>query len=738
MLPDAELSNPALKLLHTSEAYLVLGYSVIPLLGVGEQPKAPAVAWSTYQKRRAELGELGKWFVRDEHKALGIVCGSISGIIVLDFDDGNTFNTFTGRHPELAKTYTVKTRRGWHLYYRLPLHQRLPSRSAPGLDLLAEGKYVVAPPSTIDGFLYQTERGGMPRQLDNREMQAIWSFVQSRSEKPSKTAYLPLETARRALTPEQAVAGEIEAYGGVSGAIPEQVSERDLLRLYKVITADRGRNVALFQTAIFARDHGWSSNDVEQLLVEKHARQRRPRSHRPETQAQRRREAVRTIRSAFSRPPRRLKPKHVMGYSNSVREKLLGLHLTPVVRVLEAARLIGMAAGDTFTAAQLVERLRGIVGRDSVHAALKALLPDGATAFSRSNAPPPKSFAATHPQRQDTKNACVREKKSGKSPNHRPARIYILPSNADLCTRLGVRPTDSDSLNRDDLRASRRLRVALHRALIARRPGMYSRRYLASRLGVTVRTLQTYHRDAGVKVQPMYLEQVVGWHNLDTLLVTDRADVPAGRLFLADERGKRYPPLRPLAMRLLGQGRALKLVRQDVNYYFVGDRLPMQVALGIHPRQEALDEQVKAEEAWRRCYRQQRAMERIAALRGEPPPPAPKSPQRRAASTGQGGKRTTDSTPKKGRKRHYHRRFRDARKEALAIRIYVTVNKVTATPEHRLSLPNARRWVDIYEAGVIQMALELVGRRNNIDKPAGFVASVLRSSSRSGSIGYAQ
>jgi len=80
-----------------------------------------------------------------------------------------------------------------------------------------------------------------------------------------------------------------------------------------------------------------------------------------------------------------------------------------------------------------------------------------------------------------------------------------MPSTGELAALLGV-PTgrifDGDALPDEATRSSKRYRVAMYRALIARRPGTYTRRWLGARLGVSGRSVNNYDDEAGVKVTP--------------------------------------------------------------------------------------------------------------------------------------------------------------------------------------------------------------------------------------------
>ncbi len=78
---------------------------------------------------------------------LAIRTGAVAGLVVVDIDPGHGGTI----DPALmAPTATVATGGGgWHLYYRHPGHP-VPSRPLPGhpgIDIKADGGYVVAPPS---------------------------------------------------------------------------------------------------------------------------------------------------------------------------------------------------------------------------------------------------------------------------------------------------------------------------------------------------------------------------------------------------------------------------------------------------------------------------------------------------------------------------------------------------------------------------------------------------------------
>ena len=114
----------------------------IPLTG----KRPPMVGWRTWDATRESIRE---WWTAHPDANVGIRCGS--GLAVLDVDPRHggdaALTELEGMHGTLPVTPTVATGGdGWHFYFKAP--KGLPSRTiAPGLELKAEGRQVVAPPS---------------------------------------------------------------------------------------------------------------------------------------------------------------------------------------------------------------------------------------------------------------------------------------------------------------------------------------------------------------------------------------------------------------------------------------------------------------------------------------------------------------------------------------------------------------------------------------------------------------
>jgi hypothetical protein len=138
-----------------------MGFCLIPC---GHKSKRPVMEWKIYQEARPSWVETCEWYKPDLNWA--IVCGKVSDLAVVDVDprNGGDLNE-TIRELGAMDCLTVLTGGGgWHLYFKL-YGRELASCSSwrPGVDLQAEGKYVIAPGSIHpSGNAYSWESGELP------------------------------------------------------------------------------------------------------------------------------------------------------------------------------------------------------------------------------------------------------------------------------------------------------------------------------------------------------------------------------------------------------------------------------------------------------------------------------------------------------------------------------------------------------------------------------------------------
>lgn len=149
--------------------YLARGWSVLP---VRPRDKRPLIAWERLQDEPPTEAEAGAWFARWPEANVGIVTGTVSGLVVLDVDaahgGGDSLAALERDHGPLPPTVEAVTGGGGrHLYFRHPGSQtgsRIGLR--PGIDLKGDGGYVVAPPSVHpNGRRYAWRSGRAPAGL---------------------------------------------------------------------------------------------------------------------------------------------------------------------------------------------------------------------------------------------------------------------------------------------------------------------------------------------------------------------------------------------------------------------------------------------------------------------------------------------------------------------------------------------------------------------------------------------
>ena len=90
-----------------------------------------------------------KNYVDNDDKSFYVITGKMSNITVLDFDDANVYDELVSKLPDLKKCYTVKTNRGYHIYFKY--NELLPTTTninkLENIDCRNDGGIVIAPPT---------------------------------------------------------------------------------------------------------------------------------------------------------------------------------------------------------------------------------------------------------------------------------------------------------------------------------------------------------------------------------------------------------------------------------------------------------------------------------------------------------------------------------------------------------------------------------------------------------------
>lgn len=177
-------------LLKTAQYWKAAGIAVIPLR---IKSKLPALkAWEEYQKRLPTDTELAAWFPGQQGN-IGLVVGW-RNLVVIDFDNigeylrwrvwATRMGGMTSRIMQM--TYQVRTARGMHVYLRTS--EREINRKLPGIDIKAQGGYVLIPPSIHPtGVPYTVYTAGAPMMIE--ALSEVLPAALLISNAPSNTEY---------------------------------------------------------------------------------------------------------------------------------------------------------------------------------------------------------------------------------------------------------------------------------------------------------------------------------------------------------------------------------------------------------------------------------------------------------------------------------------------------------------------------------------------------------------------
>ncbi len=439
--------------------------------------------------------------------ALGIVCGRVSKLLVIDFDDVLRYQRFCRHLPQFAETYTVKTRRGFHLYFRTS--EKVPSHQFDGGDIKGERSYVVAPPSRIESFVYRCVKDMEQLEICKSDVDQLLNYFHVSS-----------------------------AIHTVAGRQVREYEDIDVKRLYRRLAPRIGRNNALYRAASVARDAGQRKEWTEKQLLGMHVEAPGRLGHKGESGAERWREGTRTIASAFSKQAGVANGRDTL--PNSIRETLLKRQgSTIVARLLDIFNLAGWQPDAFFTQGDAVKLgQRFGLNRKSVMQALTGDLSsyDGRHIISR-----------RYVEYLDIGGL----KRSGRG---RPLELaYQAPSVARLLSVLNVGRTPGDRLDIEDVRTAKAYRLAVHREYIRRLSPRSSLSVLAARLGVNERTIRRYNRVLQVR-----LTACVGRLELrrETLACLPQRGWRAGGnttngVWLETEDGRRLPAWRHIGAKLI-------------------------------------------------------------------------------------------------------------------------------------------------------------------------------------------
>lgn len=655
-------------------ASLEMQYSVFPC----RADKLPAMDWKQFQSRRATKNELQAWSEQGKlTEAYAIVTGSISRLYVIDLDSAAAIQSFQSRFGFIYdNTQRIQTARGEHIYLT---GAHLKSAQFNGVDIQSDGRYVIGNRSRIAGHLYSSAGKGKPYSINAHEAGelAAWAaqFHKSQRKETTNPRADQVEASQRKIK--------------LTAAMLQANYQRQLL-------ISGSRNKALFDSALLARDCGrsieWTIGQLYYLHIDQ------PKAGTHETASGRGREALKTISSAYSRPARDYAGKLSTTIPTAIREWLGQHEQMSIARTLDAARLAGIAPGQQFTASELLETLRGIIGKHSVETALKS-------AFFAAMPPSghPQSAKALDCDKATTDihnlQLCNFGQNREKVSQGRPAQTYVMLSDAELFALTGLEYEPfSDVISLDECKSIKSYRAALHRELIRRRPGIYSQAWLAGRLGISTRTIRRYNDLEGIFSQDTFTETPIHLDNLDFV-----PNVREFGLFLLIN-GKKWPAMRGIAERALKRNQRVSLMDRRYKYYWYSPLKPLVLTSGAYLAPYTSDTE---QAAWREVHNQQAISHRAAiskapgALPALPAPEIPPMPELPRYAAAPARDRKTERAYR-NKARQYRKPLTDSAKERLAQRIYSTVGNIRLT--------TARHAATICTPADIQHGLAVVER----------------------------
>ncbi len=281
------------------EALHRLRWSVFPLDAQKMPPQTGGMhpnrvpkrlGWKAYQTRLPTPQEVTSWQRRYTPSAWAIITGSLSGVLILDFDDerGRQTRERLGLHRPHVQTGSG----GHHVYFRHPgwmvptlnsKSKKALGHSFPGLDIRADGGYAAFCGQNTNGaYLWLRAPDLEDISLLPEELRAFLGLLHA----PDVPAKHPPEHSRK-LAPEHAGSDLMDR----------------LIAKYVGEARTRGRNNAGFDLACQLRDNDFSEAQAETALRD-YARRVPATNTKGEQEAYTEQEALLSVQSAFQKGAR--------------------------------------------------------------------------------------------------------------------------------------------------------------------------------------------------------------------------------------------------------------------------------------------------------------------------------------------------------------------------------------------------------------------------------------------------
>jgi hypothetical protein len=158
--------------LDAALAYALRGWRVLPLEPRGKHPLGWLVNRGVHGAS-SDPGIIRRWWEKEPHANVGIACGDVSDLVVLDVDPRHGGDEALSKYDVPVTVRALTGGGGEHYFFRLGKGARPVSKLATGLDVQRAGKYIVAPPSAHpSGAAYRWDAGAHPDETPLADMPA--------------------------------------------------------------------------------------------------------------------------------------------------------------------------------------------------------------------------------------------------------------------------------------------------------------------------------------------------------------------------------------------------------------------------------------------------------------------------------------------------------------------------------------------------------------------------------------
>ena len=224
-------------LLDAALACAARHWLVLPCKPRGKEPLTP----HGFRDATTDEAAIRNWWGKHPTSNIGVATGNVSKIAVLDVD-GAEGEISLKLLPLLPSTFTVRTGRGRHLYFKCtePLRS---ARLGPGLDFKGEGGYVLAAPSIHpNGTRYEVIDGREPARLPEELLQLLTAQIRSSGDvRPDEVGKIPEGQRNQTLA---RLAGTMRRPGMTGEAIEAALVTENALRCDPPLLEAEVRKVA--------------------------------------------------------------------------------------------------------------------------------------------------------------------------------------------------------------------------------------------------------------------------------------------------------------------------------------------------------------------------------------------------------------------------------------------------------------------------------------------------------------